>query len=628
MLCISADVLVAAPVRPLDPQTESASAGWCLEFDGVDDFVGVTRTAALEPGQITVELWARLDGPQDWNSRLLRKGEHDAYFITADQDLDQRMQLLVTRGTQYWVQAKDTQSHLAYNGTWHHFLGLYATDHAEFWVDGVQKSSVTHDLGALTHMPLTDLCIGAGLPVPLQNEYFRGRIDEVRIWDHPRSPAQIQASWNKTLPGNEPGLVAYWRFDEGSGQVAHDSTSYAHDGQLGVSPAAEPSDPQWRVSEAPIRSGSSDNWCLAFDGVDDLVHVLHTPSLEPGEITVELWARLNGPQGWNTRLLRKCGHWADGYYISADADFDQRMQLMVSKAPPLVQAKDPQPHTAYIGEWHHFAGVYAKDRAEFWVDGVQVAEVAHDLGLMSHLPLTDLYIGAGLPAPASEFFSGRIDEVRIWNYPRWPAEIQADWWRSLSGNEPGLVAYWRFDEGQGQEVRDSSPFGNHGELGLSAAAEASDPSWMVSDAPLGSATCGEVVYACAPAAPNSANPGGAVLEALGCASHKVNDLELIVTHLPPHQLSLFLYGPAGALLPAGNGWLCVGSPVTRLGPAFVSSAAGTVVRPVDLSQAPFNGGSGWITPGSTWHFQSWYRDSNAGGAKFNFSSAAAITFAP
>ena len=28
-----------------------------------------------------------LDGPQDWNTRLLRKGDHDAYFLTADQDL-------------------------------------------------------------------------------------------------------------------------------------------------------------------------------------------------------------------------------------------------------------------------------------------------------------------------------------------------------------------------------------------------------------------------------------------------------------------------------------------------------------------------------------------------------------
>ena len=229
--------------------------GYCLSFDGVDDCVHVLHTPSLEPSEITVELWARLDGPQDWNTRLLRKGEHDAYFITADQDNDQRMQLLVTRGTQFRVQAKDTLPNTVYIGTWHHFLGIYAADHAEFWVDGVQKAYVTHDLGALTHQPLTDLYIGCGLPVTLQNEYFAGRIDEVRIWNYVRTPADIAATWNRTLLGTESGLVAYWRFDEGSGQVAHDSSPYGNDGELGSSPNAESSDPAWVISDAPILPG-------------------------------------------------------------------------------------------------------------------------------------------------------------------------------------------------------------------------------------------------------------------------------------------------------------------------------------------------------------------------------------
>jgi hypothetical protein len=232
----------------------------------VDDLVHVTRSISLEPDEITVEMWARLDGPQDWNSRLLRKGEIDAYFITADQDLDQRMQILVTRGTQYWVQAKDTKPHTAYVLGWHHFLGIYATDHAEFWVDGAQKSTVTHGLGALTHLPLTDLYIGAGLPVTLQNEYFAGRIDEVRIWNYPRSAGEIQATWQHTLTGSESGLVAYWRFDEGAGQVAHDSSPFANDGELGLSSASESSDPNWLISDAPLDldcAGIVGNYCIA-----------------------------------------------------------------------------------------------------------------------------------------------------------------------------------------------------------------------------------------------------------------------------------------------------------------------------------------------------------------------------
>jgi hypothetical protein len=201
-------------------------------------------------------MWAWLDGPQDWNSRLLRKGELAAYFMTADMDLDQRMQILVSQAAPgVRVSAKDTQSHAAYVGSWHHFLGIYTADRAEFWVDGVFRSSVPHTLGALQHQPLTDLFIGCGLPVTMQNEYFAGRIDEVRIWDYPRTPSEIAASWNRSLTGGEPGLVAYWRFDEGAGQLAQDSSPFHNDGRLGATSAIEASDPTWMDSTVPLGSG-------------------------------------------------------------------------------------------------------------------------------------------------------------------------------------------------------------------------------------------------------------------------------------------------------------------------------------------------------------------------------------
>jgi len=44
------------------------------------------------------------------------------------------------------------------------------------------------------------------------------------------------------------------------------------------------------------------------------------------------------------------------------------------------------------------------------------------------------------------FFSGEIDEVRTWNVVRSKEEIQDTLDRSLTGNEPGLVSYWQFDE--------------------------------------------------------------------------------------------------------------------------------------------------------------------------------------
>ncbi|MCY2959150.1 MAG: LamG domain-containing protein [Planctomycetota bacterium] len=601
-------------------------AGHCLAFDGVDDLVHVVRSVALEPAEITVEMWARLDGPQDWNSRLLRKGEHDAYFITADQDNDQRMQLLVTRGTEYRVTATDIQPHTAYIGTWHHFVGVYSTNQAEFFVDGAIQAQVSHDLGALTHLPLTDLYIGAGLPVTLQNEYFRGRIDEVRIWNHARDIGDIEANWSGTYLGTEPGLVAYWRFDEGSGQIAHDSSPFGHDGELGLTAGEDASDPTWVVSDAPIGAATGSGYALAFDGVEDLVLVPRSASLEPEEITVEMWARLNGPQDWNTRLLRKAGHFGNGYTLSADRDFDQRMQFIVSKDGVLVQARDPAVHTVYDGAWHHFAGVYGTNFAQFWVDGYPVANEVHALGPMSHVPLTDLYLGAGLPSPEpGEYFAGQIDEVRIWNRARSVEEIQRDWYRQLLGTEPGLVAYWKFNEGAGQTVYDQSTAGNDGQLGATSLPEPSDPTWVVSDIPLDWAPGYAALYCYSH--PNSTGVQASMTFA-GSFAIQDNTAAVEVVHAPVGHAGVFFYGRNPFQVPMGDGNLCI-SPYSpglfRLMPPLQVDFTGHAVRQIDFGAlSPL----GQITPGTPWRFQFWFRDWAAGGTGTNLSDAMEVTFWP
>jgi hypothetical protein len=79
-------------------------------------------------------------------------------------------------------------------------------------------------------------------------------------------------------------------------------------------------------------------------------------------------------------------------------------------------------------------------------------------------------------------FAGEMDEVRVWNTARSEAEIQANRDRRLAGDEPGLVAYWNFDEGEGQVVSDVTTNRNHGRLGSSEAADGNDPVWVpVSD---------------------------------------------------------------------------------------------------------------------------------------------------
>jgi len=82
------------------------------------------------------------------------------------------------------------------------------------------------------------------------SEYWPGKIDEVRIWNVARSPAEIQTYFDRSLHGSESGLVAYWRFDEGNGNIATDFTGNGHTGTLinsptwMISPVVPPTLPQ------------------------------------------------------------------------------------------------------------------------------------------------------------------------------------------------------------------------------------------------------------------------------------------------------------------------------------------------------------------------------------------------
>ena len=70
----------------------------------------------------------------------------------------------------------------------------------------------------------------------------------------------------------------------------------------------------------------------------------------------------------------------------------------------------------------------------------------------------------------------------------------------------------------------------------------------------------------------------------------------------------------------GNGLRCVGdgSGLFRL-PVEVARA-GELRHALDLTTTPV------IVPGSTWHFQGWYRDPAAGGAAFDLTDGLTVTF--
>jgi len=115
--------------------------------------------------------------------------------------------------------------------------------------------------------------------------------------------------------------------------------------------------------------------------------------------------------------------------------------------------------------WTHVAGVYDGTSVKIYINGVleNLNPVTGDIQV-SDLPL---YIGK---APWTNYnnYNGLIDEVRVWNVARTAEQIGYDMQYTLTGSEPGLVSYWRFDDSFGITTADATGNNNDGNLYNSA----------------------------------------------------------------------------------------------------------------------------------------------------------------
>jgi len=86
-------------------------------------------------------------------------------------------------------------------------------------------------------------------PNALGARVMDGIIDDVRVWNRSLTPEEIQDALNQELSGGEEGLVGYWKFDEGGGAMAYDSSSSQNHGTIGGA--------SWTANAAPIAVASA-----------------------------------------------------------------------------------------------------------------------------------------------------------------------------------------------------------------------------------------------------------------------------------------------------------------------------------------------------------------------------------
>jgi glucose/arabinose dehydrogenase len=129
--------------------------------------------------------------------------------------------------------------------------------------------------------------------------------------------------------------------------------------------------------------------------------------------------------------------------------------------------------TADINVWHHVAVTRdASNTARMFIDGVLKATTTNTPAATT----TNGFFGIGEAGDAvTEFFPGRLDEIRISNIARYTASFTPQ--TTNFANDANTIALCHMDEGTGQVLTDASGNGRDGFLGTASTAESSDPVW-------------------------------------------------------------------------------------------------------------------------------------------------------
>ena len=124
------------------------------------------------------------------------------------------------------------------DGNWHYVVYTYgsAIGGQMLYVDGVPAASGNKSSSDFNWN--NAVCFGFSQDAP--DNHLTGYLDEARIWNYAFGPADVLHNMTNSLTGSEPGLIGYWRFNEGSGTVSVDQTTNGNNAALINNPTWAP----------------------------------------------------------------------------------------------------------------------------------------------------------------------------------------------------------------------------------------------------------------------------------------------------------------------------------------------------------------------------------------------------
>jgi hypothetical protein len=244
---------------------------------------------------------------------------------------------------------------------------------------------------------------------------FTGKIDNVRIYNYARTPAQIAWEYNQGQP------VAWWKLDECNGTIAHDSSGNSNNGTIVIGASGTQTSPGTCTDGSTASAWNNGktgrlNSSLNLDGNDDYITIPHSANLMPQSITVAGWIKFNSNASW--MIIDKAdGGTSGSYYIYGDS---------LSNGTWSIFGPTGARYNCGLGSfntntWYHLAGTFdaASGQMRCYVNGLLKGTV-NSAALGSNT--SNVYLGRYTGGYQS---NAQIDDIRVYNYSLNPYLIKS-----------------------------------------------------------------------------------------------------------------------------------------------------------------------------------------------------------
>ena len=380
-----------------------------LELENTDQAAATEANITLANKSFATDMWIKADG----EGVILSHGT-GAQKMNIGLNADEMLE--VTFGGETYTSMNKVPQH-----KWS-FLTLSYEKTATGGKLSAQMADETNTTVLFDHLDVVAYD-GAG-PLAV-GQQMKGAIHELLLWDEAHDIATALQQRNVTKSPATRHLIGYWKMDEGEGTQI---TDYARNRHMTM--AAE----TWHIE--------NENKAVNLDGTKHLgIFTREIPPMPEDDYAVELWVKA-GQQTGESQLLQggEVSLWLNGEGL-----------LQLTSGETTVQAGDK---SILDNVWHHVAlNVLRQGNTAVYVDGepratiasTSIGTIASDMMIIGARRTIQDVTTESEQYKYDRYLTATVDEVRIWNATKSAEQLRKARKLRLTGQEPGLVAYYPFE---------------------------------------------------------------------------------------------------------------------------------------------------------------------------------------